>query len=343
MFYSFALLTIVLLFTDTSFSRFNITVRRKMAPSNNSTGAVCFQFPNSYFDIDDNSAPYIVNAALNVPLAIITTVANALVLQAIYKAPSLHLPSKILLGNLALTDLTTGLVAQPSLVAFLISKIDSKLDASRCRSAMCFVLLGATVSCISLVNITAIALDRCAAFHFRLKYREIVTPRRVCASLVVAWSYAIVYASAWLWSMKWYSHLAIATYCTSFLVTSLAYISIHRGLRHQHRIQTHELQSHSGQDHSGPVEFNAAQYRRSALNMLWIYGLFILCYLPYLCIVTVRRLIGSSVLVQCILEFTVTIVFLNSFLNPFLYCYRLPEIRNSVLETLRKVCSKRRN
>ena len=310
-----------------------------MAPSSNSTGAVCFQFPESYFDINDNPVPYIVNAALNVPLSILTIVANTLVLLAICKASSLHLPSKILLGNLALTDLATGLVTLPSFVTFIISKVVDRLSHIRCWSALCFASSASVVSSISLLTIMAISLDRCAALHFRFKYRILVTASRVYFLVVTCWAFAAFYASAWLWSMDWYSQLAIATYCTSFVVTSVAYVSIYYGLRQHLRVQTYELSSHSsGQDQSDPEQFNAAQYRRSALNMLWIYGLFFLCYLPYLCIMAVRRFMGPSVFVQCVLEFTVTIMFLNSCLNPFLYCYRLPELRSIVVEALRSGC-----
>ena len=72
--------------------------------------------------------------------------------------------------------------------------------------------------------------------------------------------------------------------------------------------------------------------------MLWIYGLFVLCYLPYISVKLAARLVGFNALVQCIAEFGGTVMFFNSCLNPFLYCYRLPEIRASVLETLHKIC-----
>ena len=71
--------------------------------------------------------------------------------------------------------------------------------------------------------------------------------------------------------------------------------------------------------------------------MLWIYGLFVLCYLPYFSVSIAARLVGLNALVQYIAEFAGTVIFFNSCLNPLVYCYRLPEIRASVLETLHKM------
>lgn len=52
----------------------------------------------------------IINCVLNVPLMIICIIGNSLVLTAILKTPSLHSPSIMFLGSLAVSDLLVGLV-----------------------------------------------------------------------------------------------------------------------------------------------------------------------------------------------------------------------------------------
>ena len=57
----------------------------------------CYQFTSDYFETGSSTAPYLVNASLNVALALLTTMANILVLSAIRKNTALHLPSRLLL------------------------------------------------------------------------------------------------------------------------------------------------------------------------------------------------------------------------------------------------------
>ena len=59
---------------------------------------LCPPFPNVRFDSLNSSLPYFVNAALNVPLAIATTVTNLVVLLAMRRVTSIRLPSKLLLA-----------------------------------------------------------------------------------------------------------------------------------------------------------------------------------------------------------------------------------------------------
>ena len=81
-----------------------------------------FSMADNLLNICPSTAPFIVNAALNVALSIVTTIANILVFDAIRKSTSLHLPSKLLLCGLVLTDLAVGLIYEPLNTAFLISK-----------------------------------------------------------------------------------------------------------------------------------------------------------------------------------------------------------------------------
>ena len=107
-------------------------------------------------------------------------------------------------------------------------------------------------------------------------------------------------------------------------------------VRHQHGHQIQVQAQVQAQQQTGNT-LDLAKYRRSASSMLWIYGLFILCYLPNFCMYFVLVLHGHNAFIHCIYEFTWTLVLLNSSLNPLIYCFRLPEIRAEVLRTIRKM------
>ena len=305
-------------------------------PTTNLIFQPCYQFPSTCFETGSSTVPYIMNACLNVLQALVTTVANSLVLSAIRKNTTLHLPSKLLLGSLILTDLGVGIAVQPMFASFLIAKVKGS-SGIICPLYAIFGTVGTTLTCASLLTMAAISLDRYIALYFHLRYRDIVTTRRVFLVLVVIWLFAGFFGFLWLSNQIAYGYLVIVVNSIAFAVTTFAYTMIYRGLRHQHVIQvTDEAQVQTQQQAANPL--NVARYRRSASNMLWIYVLFVVCYLPYVLTRVVTRIVGRTILVQCLLEFAATVMGLNSCLNPLVYCYRLPEIRASVLEKLHKIC-----
>lgn len=68
----------------------------------------------------------ILYSALNSTLAVIAFLGNVSIIVALQKVSSLHLPSKLLLGCLASTDLCVGIITQPLHVALLASQEDSQ-------------------------------------------------------------------------------------------------------------------------------------------------------------------------------------------------------------------------
>ena len=308
------------------------------ATARNQNSDVCYLFPNVYFETASTIAPYAVNAAFNSLLAVVATLANILVFSAIRKSASLHLPSKLLLCSFVLTDLGVGLVGHPLYVTFLVVKLKHFSTDIQCICIKSFGIAGSMLSCVSLLTMTAISVDRYIALFFHLKYHEIVTTRRVCVVLAVIWLFAGFFASTWLWNKEvWYGPLVLLIVCICFPVTSLSYIKIYRRLRHHHGHQVQDQAEVQAQQQAGNT-LDLAKYRRSASSMLWIYGLYILCYLPYICAEVVRQFVQHNVFVQCIIEFTATVIFFNSCLNPFVYCLRILEIRAGVLQTLRNAC-----
>ena len=188
-------------------------------PTTDTNLKYCFHFTSAYFETGSSTAPYIVNASLNVLLALVTTVANILVLSAIRKNTSLHLPSKLLLGNLVLTDLGVGIVAQPMFVAFLVAKVKGFSD-------ICFLyasayITGSILIRVSLLTMTAISLDRYIALYFHLRYRDIVTTKRVFSVLLAIWLLAGLPASLWYWYPMPYRYFVIVVTSICFIVCTV--------------------------------------------------------------------------------------------------------------------------
>ena len=100
-----------------------------------------------------------------------------------------------------------------------------------------------------------------------------------------------------------HGYILITVASIAFIVCTLSYIMIYRQLRHHHNKQTDEAQVQTQQQAANPL--NVATYRRSASNMLWIYGLFVLCYLPSVLTKIAIRVVGHTVIIRCITEFAV--------------------------------------
>ena len=56
--------------------------------------------------------------------------------------------------------------------------------------------------------------------------------------------------------------------------------------------------------------------------MLYVYIAFILCYLPLLCILIVIHVRGIHRIVKILRFLSATLIFMNSSLNPLLYCWK---------------------
>ena len=111
---------------------------------------------------------------LNAFLAATAFLGNALILVTLRKECSFHLQSKVLLGNLATTDLCVGLISEPLYVTLLVTVLQEHLSLPN-RPSFCHK----TILCgMSLFTLTTISAGRLLALLLGLKYREIVSLKR---------------------------------------------------------------------------------------------------------------------------------------------------------------------
>ena len=86
--------------------------------------------------------------------------ANAFILAAIWKTPSLRTPSYVLLAGLAFTDFFTGLITQPSFAVFRFVGVKTGDGKMYCDAGLVADGFGYYFSSLSAVVITMITVER---------------------------------------------------------------------------------------------------------------------------------------------------------------------------------------
>lgn len=279
---------------------------------------------------------FFVNAAVNIPFSIIATLANALVIISIWRSRSLRTPANMLLIGLALSDLGVGLFVQPFFIAHLISFAKQGVADFTCISAATLTITGAFLSVVSFKTVTAISLERYLSLRLHLRYEDVITMKRVRRLLAVVWLWSGISAIVWVVFVPSYKSYCFATGILLYLVIStVAYVKIYRIARsHQRQIESHQVAADPN---------NLRRRTKSAYNMFLVYCVLLCCYLPYSISLAVGNITGYKTWNWIAINFTLTIVNINSSINPLIYCYRMREIRKAMSHTLYTLILRRTN
>ena len=275
------------------------------------------------------------HSAINIFLSIAAFLGNTLILVALQKETSTHPPSKLLYRNLAITDLCVGMIAEPLAVTYWTSVVNRQWQI--CFYAHKTGAISSYILCsVSLYTVTAISMDRLLALLLGLRYRQVVTLKRIRISLIVFWLLSLVSSLTFFGiQIMWWLPRVGGSLC---LVASIfSYIKILFTLRHnQIHVQNHFSQGQQNQT----IPMNRARYRKAVNSALWVQVALVVCYLPS--IITSALSIpqggqgGVPLYSYIARQFTSTLVFLNSSLNPLIYCWKIREVREAVKETLRQ-------
>ena len=262
------------------------------------------------------------NCILNAPLMLLSIIGNALLLVAIMRTPSIRSPSVIFLCSLAVSDLLVGLVVQPAYIAEQIVRTVPALQ--KAVGAMGFVGCSA-----SLCTMTAITVDRFLALHYHLQYPNLMTTSRAIYTIITIWCIITLFSFSILWSLSIYYFFATFCITICLLVCLVCFIKIYRIVR-RHQLQI-QVQQQAVENSIDTHEQQIRQSNRSAKNIFIYFLAMILCYSPFSIVVIISGF--TSLDLQVIRTFPVTVAFMNSSINPFLYCWRMTELRTAVFKT----------
>lgn len=279
---------------------------------------------------------YVVICCADAVIFLFASLGNILILIALRQSQSIHSPSKALFSSLALSDLAVGLIVAPLHFGLTLGVVRQD-PWLYCEFFAPTTVAGYVMASVSTLTATAIALDRYLAFRLRIRYRQLVTVKRVVHILMLVWIIAILFAVSWTVNRN-ISHIAGAF--ATFLCISTAfycYLKIFFGLRHQ-AAQIQE-QNQLGPQANQQNLFNIPVYKKSVKNIFLTYCVILMCYVPYFLALIMLFSVGLSSVTFLVLSLSYIIILLNSSLNPFVYCWRIREIRKQVVRILKGMYS----
>ena len=264
---------------------------------------------------------------LNSVFSIVICIGNSIILHVIRKTHELHSPSFVLLFCLAASDLLVGLICQPSFVGFKIAELGNDFSVY-CTLRVAHVTSSWTTAGASLLTLSAVSMDRLLAVTLHLRYNTIVTVPRVFQTVVCLWVFALTIVMLRFWITNWLLFPLVIMLLT-FFVTTLSTLKIFQ------IVQGHQRQITQQQQSVQSNTINVLKCRKSAVTVLYVYGLLVIFYLPIFVTMLIETNTGYTKTLKIAYEYASTAVFINSFFNPVVYCWRIREIRRAVKKSLR--------
>ncbi|KAM9408758.1 adenosine receptor A1-like [Pholidichthys leucotaenia] len=285
---------------------------------------------------------------LEVLIAISCCLGNMLVILALWTSKSIKQPTFSLIASLAVADFFVGCVAIPSAVV-----VDGRVRTSfhACLFISCVLIL---FTLISVLCLTAIAVDRFLRVYIPLRYKRTVTQKHSCLVVVTCWLVAILLSFAPMFG--WYNHDTLSTTANStivcqfiavipmsylvyfnfflcnltpLLVMAILYICVFCIIRRN-------LRGKPGNNGQKPSQNYLRKEKQLAGSLLLVLVLFALSWLP-LHIMNCIAYFGDHPDVP-LLAFYVAILLshANSAVNPVVYAFKIQKIKDAYKKLCRR-------
>ena len=292
-------------------------------------------------DFEDFRPALVANCVFNSFLSYTNIFLNIITIHVLKKTALLPKPLRTLLLSLAASDVSVGLLVQPLYISTLVSRLNQKRIDCISYKGLYVVINFFCIS--SLLNVVTISVDRFLAVHLHLRYQELVTHKRVIAAVISIWLLGAIISSSVFWVPSFFilRVIRVVNMTVCLILVVIVYWRIYIVLR-RHKIQIEGLQIQEVQQgvQNGDLS-NFLKLRKSALGTFYACIVFLICYLPsyILSFLFLARLL-SSISYYKAWPHTTTFFFLNSSLNPVIYCWKMRSIRRTLMDTMRGIVNR---
>ena len=280
-------------------------------------------------------ASLVLNSVVNSFLSYATVMLNILLIVALRRTSSLPKTLKALILSVAVSDIGVGLLVQPLYTARLLMKMKNANNQETYNDII--TVVGHTLCYVSFFGVTTISVDRFLAIHLHLKhqdlltYQEIVTYKRVVATVILSWLLGASLALTEVLSSERVSSLVgVSVVLVCLFTMGLIYFKISTVVR-RHTVQVHAQPAQA----VAPNEENRSNFerlRKTAVGTFYVYLLFLACHLPIAIVILTGRKRNKKR--RHLMIYAHTLLYLSSSLVPLVYCWKFRHIRCAVKNIL---------
>ena len=275
-------------------------------------------------------------SSLNIFLSITATLGNVLTLVALRNLSPVHPPTKLLLRCLAVMDLCVGLISQLLFVIIILNSVTKINMNILFYFSRVMVASAITLSGVSIYTLMALSVDRLLALLLGLRYRQVVTLRRVFTAVCCFWLMSIL----WGFGYSFWRHpviyttgavIGILSLCISLFSCSKIFLTLRQ---RQAQVQFEARHERA----RGGIPPNIARYKKSVSSVAWVQLALVVWYLPYYISFVIILLSGwRGMTADFVMTCAGTFLYSNSSLNPILYCWKIKDVRQVMKTTVRSL------
>ena len=265
---------------------------------------------------------------------------NSITIHATRKTSSLPKTLKTLLLSLAVSVLCIGFLVQPLYIACLVMEMEQNTEKNAFYDAALSTLYPVMhlFAWASFFSVMALSADRFTAVYYFLSYKELMTHKRVVALVILIWLFSTFLSLSSFWIPENTLHVvfAIIDIACEITVTFLTFKIYWAVKTHRNQVQAMDLSAQRVAQNGEMM--NVARLRRFGSLAVYVYLVFMFCYLPHTCFSWVITITSEqSTTITVFYRYTLTLVFLNSSLNPLICCWKMKNIQHAVMDILRNV------
>ena len=254
----------------------------------------------------------------NVILCCTAVTFNSVTIYALRKTPSVPMPLKVLLLNLAVSDLGVGILCHPLYIVRLVVDLEQSDTASPTFYSV-YWFVTSVFTCASFFGVLSLSVDRFLALSYSPQVQATCDSKTCHDSgdfvLGLDWRQVCVTLAAKISSPR-----QIPGGCNHLR-------NLLCGFGYSNQIQS--MQVHGNAQENAPDVANSRRMRKSAFTTIYVYLLFLLCYLPNISLWWFV-ISGPSLVEKIVRSYTITLLLLNSSLNPLIYCWKMRDIRQTI-------------
>jgi len=253
---------------------------------------------------------------------------NVLTLATIWRKQSFHSPAHIFICNLALSDLAVAVLAIPLTMAWRIAEMSNEKPSVVCALAYGVSFAGSSTG-TSFITLTAATIDRYLALRYHLHYPLKVTTRRVIAVCILSWVLPLLTGACFLYNIILFDTMLLTCMVPSMISIVVCYYKIYSIVYHHHN-QIQAQVTSPGQQAALP---NMSRFKKSVSVIVYMLVAFFVLYAPFLAVAVYHKFKGYDLFYLHAWIISAALSYLNSVVNPVLYCWRLKEFRIAMIDT----------